>query len=64
MTLALAEPDMVSNIVAVDNAPVGATLGSSFGKYVQGMKKIEATGVTRQSEADKILQEFEDVGHY
>ncbi|TVY25383.1 Abhydrolase domain-containing protein [Lachnellula hyalina] len=60
MTLALKAPDMIDNIVSVDNAPLDAALLSNFGKYIQGMKKIEEAGVTRQAEADKILQEYEE----
>jgi pimeloyl-ACP methyl ester carboxylesterase len=60
MTLALRSPEIIHDIVSVDNAPIDAALLSSFGKYVQGMKKIEEAGVTRQAEADKILQDFED----
>ena len=62
MTLALRAPDIIDNIVSVDNAPLDATLLSSFGKYIQGMRKIEDVGVTKQAEADKILQEYEEVG--
>jgi pimeloyl-ACP methyl ester carboxylesterase len=60
MTLALRSPEIIHDIVSVDNAPVDVALLSNFGKYVQGMKKIEGAGVTRQAEADKILQDFED----
>lgn len=59
MTLALAEPSLVRDIVSVDNAPLDAVLASDFGKYIQGMKRIEEAGVTKQSEADKILAEYE-----
>jgi pimeloyl-ACP methyl ester carboxylesterase len=59
MTLALQEPDTVADLVAVDNAPVDATLSRDFPKYVQGMRQIQQAGVTRQSEADQILQRFE-----
>lgn len=59
MTLALRSPDLVRDIVAVDNAPVDAALRSDFAKYIQAMKRIEAAGVTRQAEADKILAEYE-----
>ncbi|RYP57438.1 hypothetical protein DL770_010670 [Monosporascus sp. CRB-9-2] len=59
MTLALSQPHLVGNLVSVDNAPVDATLNSSFAKYIQGMRKIEESGVTRQRDADNILQEFE-----
>ncbi|RYP40744.1 hypothetical protein DL769_011724 [Monosporascus sp. CRB-8-3] len=59
MTLALSQPHLVGNLVSVDNAPVDAALNSSFAKYIQGMRKIEESGVTRQRDADNILQEFE-----
>jgi hypothetical protein len=61
MTLALRSPDIISDIVSVDNAPIDAALLSSFGKYVQGMKKIEEVGVTRLVEADEILKNYEEV---
>lgn len=61
MTLALSTPEIVDDLVAVDNAPIDAALNSSFAKYIQGMRKIEEAGVTSQGEADKILQEFEPV---
>ncbi|CAJ2507480.1 Uu.00g086660.m01.CDS01 [Anthostomella pinea] len=59
MTLGLSEPNLISDLVSVDNAPVDATLSTDFAKYVRGMKRIEEAGVTRQAEADKILQEYE-----
>lgn len=61
MALALKDPDLVSNVISVDNAPLDAALLSSFGKYIQGMKRIEEAGVTKQAEADKILQDYEEV---
>ncbi|KAK4127711.1 alpha/beta-hydrolase [Parathielavia appendiculata] len=59
MVLALQEPNLVANMVAVDNAPVDARLSSEFPRYIQGMKKIDEAGVTRQAEADRILEEYE-----
>jgi hypothetical protein len=61
MTLALRSPELIHDIVSVDNAPLDAALLSNFGKYIQGMKKIEEAGVTRQAEADKILVDYEEV---
>lgn len=61
MTLALKSPDVVSNIVSVDNAPIDAALLSSFAKYVEGMKKIESKGVKSLSEALEILKPYEEV---
>ncbi|KAH7033022.1 Alpha/Beta hydrolase protein [Microdochium trichocladiopsis] len=59
MALALDQPDLISDFVSVDNAPLDAALNGSFAKYIQGMRKIEDAGVTRQSDADKILAEYE-----
>lgn len=61
MTFALKYPDIIRDIVSVDNAPVDAALMGNFGKYIQAMKKIEDAGITKQSEADHILQEYEQV---
>lgn len=61
MTLALRNPDIVSDIISVDNAPLDAALLSDFAKYVQGMKRIEEAGVTKQAEADQILKDYEEV---
>ena len=61
MTLALRSPEQVSSVIAVDNAPVDVALNSDFSKYVRGMKKIEDAKVTRQSEADAILKDYEEV---
>nr|POF18022.1 abhydrolase domain-containing protein c22h12.03 [Quercus suber] len=60
MTVALRQNVRIANLIPVDNAPVDAALKSDFGKYMQGMRKIEASGCTKQSEADAILQEYEE----
>lgn len=61
MTLALQSSDIIHDIVSVDNAPLDAALLSNFGKYIQGMKKIEDEGTTRLAEAHRILQGYEEV---
>lgn len=61
MTLALRSPEMVSTVVAVDNAPVDVALNGDFSKYIIGMKKIQDANISRQGEADAILQNFEQV---
>jgi len=60
MVVALQSPARVGALVSVDNAPVDAVLRGDFAKYVKGMRKILNAGVTRQSEADAILTEFEE----
>ncbi|OAA66214.1 hypothetical protein ISF_04052 [Cordyceps fumosorosea ARSEF 2679] len=59
MALALQSPDSVADIVAVDNAPVDALLGSDFSSYIRAMKKVDQAHVTKLAEADKILQAVE-----
>ncbi len=59
MTLALSEPDLVANLISVDNAPIDARLESEFARYVRGMKKIDGSDVKRLAEADKILEPYE-----
>ncbi|KAF7562593.1 hypothetical protein G7046_g1545 [Stylonectria norvegica] len=61
MTLALKSPELIADIVAVDNAPVDSTLSRDFAEYIRAMKKIQGANVTRQSEADDILAEHEKV---
>ncbi|KAK1760741.1 Alpha/Beta hydrolase protein [Echria macrotheca] len=60
MTLALDKPDLVANIVAVDNAPISANLESNFARYIQGMKKVDRSDTTKLSHADEILEEYEE----
>ncbi|EAW08465.1 putative alpha/beta hydrolase [Aspergillus clavatus NRRL 1] len=60
MTVALRSSDLVSALIPVDNAPVNAPLKSDFGKYVRGMQEVESQKVTKQSDADKILREYEE----
>ncbi|KAF1346754.1 Alpha/Beta hydrolase protein [Delphinella strobiligena] len=59
MVVALRARTKIANLVSVDNAPVDAALKSDFAKYIQGMRKIEDSHVTKQSEADAILAEYE-----
>lgn len=59
MTIAVAAPDLVHDIVSVDNAPIDAAISGDFAKYVRGMREIEQAGVKRQAEADKILEQYE-----
>ncbi|BAE55868.1 unnamed protein product [Aspergillus oryzae RIB40] len=60
MTVALDSPNLISALIPVDNAPVNAPLKSDFGKYVRGMQQIEAQNVAKQSDADKILKDYEE----
>ncbi|KAK6361989.1 hypothetical protein TWF730_005693 [Orbilia blumenaviensis] len=59
MAVALRSPDLIQDIIAVDNAPVNAQLGRQFGQYLQAMSRIEATPIVNTKEADEILAAYE-----
>jgi pimeloyl-ACP methyl ester carboxylesterase len=61
MTLALQRPDLVRNLVAVDNAPVDAALKTDFHGYVAGMLEVARRGVRKRTEADEILRPWAEV---
>jgi len=61
MTVALRSPELVSALIPVDNSPIKAPLRSDFAKYIRGMQAVEAAKVEKQSEADEILKEYEEV---
>lgn len=64
MTMALRSPELVANLVSVDNAPVRSELSPDFARYVEGMIKVEESNCTSQKEADEILQSYESVRHF
>ena len=61
MAIALRHPPLIGALISVDNAPVDATLKSSFHKYTQGMWDVESAKVTKQAQADDILKNYEEV---
>lgn len=61
MCVALHSPSKIANLIAVDNAPVDAALRSDFGTYVKGMREVERANISKQSEADEILQPYAKV---
>lgn len=61
MTIALRSTSLLGALIPVDNAPVDALLKSDFGRYLEGMREIESTGIRKQVEADHILSKYEDV---
>ncbi|KAF8433127.1 prolyl oligopeptidase-like protein [Terfezia claveryi] len=59
MAVSLRRPDLVRDIIAIDNAPIEAMMGSSFGQYIQAMRRIEDANLQKQSDANSILKEYE-----
>lgn len=59
MTLALASPTLIKDLISVDNAPVDAILSTDFAKYVRAMQQVDAADVSSIRAADNILAEVE-----
>lgn len=60
MVLALRHPELVKYLIAVDNSPADVAITSEFPRYMRRMKDIEAAQLTKQSEADQMLQTEEE----
>lgn len=63
MTLSLQEPTLVGCLISVDNAPVVASIGSDFLKYIQGMRDIEKSKIIKRPDADRTMERYEKVRH-
>lgn len=61
MTLALRSPELVSSVVAIDNAPIHLPLKEYFYRYAKGMKAVTSARPRTLAEADSILQDYEQV---
>ncbi|EAW20380.1 putative alpha/beta hydrolase [Aspergillus fischeri NRRL 181] len=60
LTLALQLPELVSDVVAIDNCPIHLPLVDDFPRYLEGMAKVGDAKVKTHHEAEKILREYED----
>ncbi|KAJ2706003.1 hypothetical protein FB645_001980 [Coemansia sp. IMI 203386] len=59
MYTALQRPDLVSQLIVDDVAPVKLELAHDFSTYVVRLQEIEARNITSQKEADAVLAEVE-----
>ncbi|KAH8426751.1 alpha/beta fold hydrolase [Aspergillus melleus] len=60
LTLALHNPDIVSNVVAVDNGPIALPIPSDFKRYMEGLAEVEQAHVRTHAEGERILAKFEE----
>ena len=61
MTVALRSPRLLQALIAVDNAPVDATLSSDFPTYIKGLQEVERAQLRTLAGADQILKKYEKV---
>ncbi|KAK9236627.1 Alpha/Beta hydrolase protein [Lipomyces kononenkoae] len=59
MAVALRRPDIVESMIAVDNAPIDAALGSDIPKYVQALRSIDRMGLRSVKDAFEVLGKYE-----
>ncbi|EPX74607.1 hydrolase [Schizosaccharomyces octosporus yFS286] len=61
MATALLYPDMVEKLVVADNSPIYTHLPEKTKVYIKALMRIDEANLKRQSSADNILKEVEDV---
>lgn len=57
LTLALHSPNLIANLVAIDNCPIELPLTPDFSEYIQTMARVEAAQVKTHSEADQLMKD-------
>ncbi|KAJ5573716.1 Alpha/Beta hydrolase protein [Penicillium hispanicum] len=60
LSLALHSPDLIENVVAIDNCPIKLPLSEDFPRYLEAMAKVRDAQVKTHSEADEILKQCEE----
>ncbi|KAK8170005.1 Alpha/Beta hydrolase protein [Phyllosticta citrichinensis] len=58
MTVALRKPEIVRDLIPVDNAPVDAALKNDFAAYIKGMMAIDEAHIKRHKHAHEILEPY------
>lgn len=63
LTLALHSPNLIANLVAIDNCPIELPLTPDFPEYIQTMARVEAAQAKTHSEADQLMKDDGLVRH-
>ncbi|PYH84171.1 alpha/beta-hydrolase [Aspergillus uvarum CBS 121591] len=59
LTLSLESPDLIKDVVAIDNGPIHLPLQSDFLGYLQGLARLQEERITSHRHADEILAAYE-----
>ncbi|KAK9468440.1 Alpha/Beta hydrolase protein [Lipomyces arxii] len=59
MAISLRRPELVDSMIAVDNAPIDASLGSDIPKYVRALRTIERMSLRNTKDAFEVLGKYE-----
>ncbi|KAL0136769.1 Alpha/Beta hydrolase protein, partial [Mucor lusitanicus] len=59
MNVSLRQPQLPSKLIVIDMAPIKLQLTREYSDHIEAMREIQAKQLTKQKEADEILQKFE-----
>ncbi|PYI21338.1 alpha/beta hydrolase [Aspergillus violaceofuscus CBS 115571] len=59
LTLSLESPNLIKDVVAIDNGPIHLPLKSDFLGYLQGLARLQEERITSHRQADEILAAYE-----
>ncbi|PYI08350.1 alpha/beta-hydrolase [Aspergillus sclerotiicarbonarius CBS 121057] len=60
LTLALESPNLVKDILAIDNCPIHLPLEPEFQRYLEGLARLRDERVSNHQEADRFLARYEE----
>lgn len=61
LTLSLHAPDLISNVVAIDNCPISLPIPADFQKYIHALAEVNKARIRTHSEGGRILAKYEEV---
>lgn len=59
--MALNSPDLISDVIAIDNCPIRLPLVEGFSNYIEALAKVNDANVRTHLEADGILKNYGEV---
>ncbi|KAL9541024.1 hypothetical protein MBANPS3_009355 [Mucor bainieri] len=59
MNVSLRQPQLPSKLIVIDMAPIKLQLTREYSDHIEAMREIQSKQLTKQKEADEILQKFE-----
>ena len=64
LTLSLHAPDLISNVVAIDNCPISLPIPADFQKYIDALAEVNKARIKTHSEGERILAQYEEVSSH
>lgn len=64
LTLSLHAPDLISNVVAIDNCPISLPIPPDFQKYIDALAEVNKARIKTHSEGERVLAKYEEVNSH